>query len=48
MWLDVVGTKRKYDATINGNVINGYIQTLVREPVTIHMFSEEQILIKTL
>ena len=45
MWLDVVGTKRTYDAIINGNVIHGYIQTLVREPVIIHMFSEEQILL---
>ena len=45
MWLDVVGTKRTYDATINGNVIHGYIQTLVREPVIIHMFSDEQILL---
>ena len=30
MWLDVVGTMKTYDATINGIVINGYIQTLVR------------------
>ena len=33
------------EPTINGNVIHGYIQTLVREPVIIHMFSEEQILL---
>ena len=49
MCLDVVGTKITYDATINGNVIHGYIQTLVGEPVIIHMFSEDQILLlKTL
>ena len=38
MWLDIVATKRTYDAKINGNVFTGYIQTLVREPVIIHMF----------
>lgn len=40
-----MATKRTYDATINGNVTHGYIQTLVTEPVIIHMLSEEQILL---
>ena len=43
--VDIVSTKRTYDATINGNVVTGYIQTIVREPVIINMFSEEQILL---
>ena len=42
MWLDVVATKKTYDSTIYGSVINGYIQTLIRDPVIIH---EEQFLL---
>ena len=48
LWVDIVGTKRTYDTTINGNVVISFIQTLVRETLIIHMFTEEQInLLKT-
>ena len=45
MWLDVVCTKKTYDLSIIGNFMNGYIQSMSRQPVVIHMYSEEQMLL---
>ena len=45
MWLDIVNTKQTYDVSIKGNKINGYIQSISRQPVVVHMYSEDQILI---
>ena len=45
MWLDVVSTKKTYDLSIIGNFMNGYIQSVSRQPVVIHMYSEEQMLL---
>ena len=45
LWLDIVSTKKTYDISIKGNIINGYIQSLSREPIVIHLYSEEQILL---
>ena len=44
-WLDIVSTKKTYDISIQGNIINGYIQSLSRKPIVIHLYSEEQILL---
>ena len=41
--LNIVSTKKTYDVSIEGNVINGYIQNLSRQPVGIHMYTQEQI-----
>ena len=45
LWLDIVSTKKTYDVSIKGNTLNGYIQTTLRQPVVIHMYSEDQILL---
>ena len=45
LWLDIVSTKKTYDISIKGNILNGYIQSLSREPIVIHLYSEEQILL---
>ena len=45
MWLDIVSTKHTYDVSIKGNKINGYIQSISRQPVVVHMYSEDQMLL---
>ena len=45
MWLDIISTKKTYDYSIKGNRINGYIQSLSRQPIVIHMYCEDQILL---
>ena len=43
MWQDITVTKKSYDSTIKGKVLNGYIQMISRYPLIIHMYCEEQL-----
>ena len=43
MWQDIIITQRTYDSNIKGAILNGYIQTISRYPIVIHMHTEEQI-----
>ena len=44
MWQDILITKKTYESNIKGTLLNGYIQTVSRCPIVIHMHTEEQIL----
>ena len=45
IWQDIIVTKKSYDSTIKGKVLNGYIQMISRYPLiqVIHMYCEEQL-----
>ena len=45
MWQDIVITQRTYETTIKGTYFNGYIQTISRYPIVVHMHTEEQLLL---
>ena len=45
MWQDILITQKTYESNIKGTLLNGYIQTVSRCPIVIHMHTEEQILL---
>ena len=45
MWPDILITQKTYESNIKGTLLNGYIQTVSRCPIVIHMHTEEQILL---
>ena len=45
MWQDIFITKKTYESTIKGNVLNVYIQMISRYPLVIHMYCEKQIVL---
>ena len=45
MWQDIVITQKSYESSIKGSHFNGYIQTISRYPIVVHMFTEDQLLL---
>ena len=41
MWQDIVITQKSYESSIKGSHFNGYIQTISRYPIVVHMFTED-------
>ena len=45
MWQDIIITQQTYESTIKGAIVNGYLLTVSRYPIVIHLHTEEQILL---